>query len=149
MNKAFCRETDELTGRCPRCGANGVVVRGETLQLRLSADQLQKLTESAFFCPRENCEVVYFDDFERAITTADIAEPIYPKDPAAPICPCFGLSRDDVEQDIAEGGVTRVRALLEKAKSPAARCQMLSPSGQSCVSEVQRYYMKLRGGGGT
>jgi hypothetical protein len=43
-----------------------------------------------------------------------------------------------------EGVVTRVRSLLEKAKSPEARCRTMSASGQSCVGDVQRYYMKLR-----
>jgi len=56
------------------------------------------------------------------------------------------LTAEDVEADIAEGGVTRVRAVIEKAKSPAANCRIRAASGQPCIGEVQRYYMKLRGG---
>jgi bacterioferritin-associated ferredoxin len=75
-----------------------------------------------------------------------LRHPVYPKDPQAPICACFGLTAEEVEADVAEGGVTRVRALIEKAKSPAAHCGTAAASGQSCIGEVQRYFMKLRGG---
>ena len=71
-------------------------------------------------------------------------QPVYPKNPAAPLCACFGLTREDVEEDIREAGVTRTRVCVEKAKSAEARCAVASPSGQSCVAEVQRYYMRLR-----
>jgi hypothetical protein len=84
--------------------------------------------------------------FERLLLTDALVAPVYPKDPAAPLCACFGLTAEDVEADVAEGGVTRVRAVIEKAKSPAAQCQIRAASGQSCIGEVQRYYMKHRGG---
>ncbi len=87
---------------------------------------------------------MYFDTFERVTTVDQLRYPVWPKDPEAPLCSCFGLTRDDVEQDIHERGVQRVRAVIEKAKSPEARCQSLAPDGHSCVAEVQRYYMKLR-----
>ena len=34
--------------------------------------------------------------------------------------------------------------VVARAKSDEARFRTMSPSGQSCVAEVQRYYMKLR-----
>jgi hypothetical protein len=89
--------------------------------------------------------VAYFDIFERTIRTEALRHPVYPKDPQAPICACFGLTADDVEADIAEGGVRRVRAIIDKAKGPEAHCRTAAASGQSCVGEVQRYYMKRRG----
>ena len=44
--------------------------------------------------------MAYFDAFERAILSADLTKPVYPKDPDAPICACFGLTRRDIEQDV-------------------------------------------------
>ena len=102
------------------------------------------LAESAFFCPFARCHVVYFDMFERRITTDEVLHGVYPKDPQAPICGCFGLTTEDVEADIREGAPMRVRQVVARAKSDEARCRTMSPSGQSCVAEVQRYYMKLR-----
>jgi hypothetical protein len=88
--------------------------------------------------------VAYFDMFERRVTTAGLRHGVYPKDPRAPLCGCFGLTTDEVDADIREGGVRRVRELLAKANSPDARCQTESASGRSCVSQVQGYYMKQR-----
>ncbi len=144
MNKAFVKEHDSTEGRCPRCGSAGAVVFQETLRAHLPPAALQHLTDSAFFCAQPRCSVVYFDLFDRVVEESQVQTPVYPKNPAAPLCACFGLTRDDVEEDIREGAVTRTRACVEKAKSPEARCAVASPSGQSCVAEVQRYYMKLR-----
>ena len=79
--------------------------------------------------------------------TGDLRHPVYPKDPQAPICACFGLTAEDVEADIREGGVTRVRALIEKAKRPGG--PLLDRSRQAAArasATCSAYYMKLRGG---
>jgi len=147
MNKAFVREPDDTGERhCPRCGSLGIGVTQQTWQAHVVEAVHGALAETAYFCPFARCEVVYFDMFERLLLTDALIEPVYPKDPAAPLCACFGLTAEDVEADIAEGGVTRVRAVIDKAKSPAAECSIRAASGQPCIGEVQRYYMKLRGG---
>jgi Zinc binding domain len=145
MNKAFLREPDE-TGElnCPRCGSLGVSVQRETWECHLKSEA-QTLASSAFFCPYPLCEVVYFDMFERVATTEALLHPVYPKDPAAPLCGCFGLTADDIEADLQEGTPTRVRELLAKSKTPAAQCTTQAVNGHCCVPEVQRYYMKRRG----
>ena len=104
------------------------------------------VADPANFCPLPQCDVVYFDAFERVVLTGDLSRPVYPKDPDAPICACFGLTRHDIEQDINEGVVTRVKAILEKAKSPEARCARMAANGLPCVAYVQRYYMQCRRG---
>jgi hypothetical protein len=148
MNKAFVREPDDTGAlHCPACGSLGVLVHRETWQSHVRDAAATGLAETAFFCPFPRCDVVYFDMFERRVTAEALQAPVWPKDPDAPLCACFGLTRQDVEADIDEGGVRRVRALLEKTKSPEAHCRTLAASGQCCAAEVQRYYMKLRGGG--
>lgn len=144
MNKAFVKENDSTDGRCPRCGSSGSPVYRETLEAHLALDVRERLNDLAFFCPYARCPVVYFDLFERVVEESVVATPVYPKNPAAPLCACFGLTCDDIEQDLREGGVARTRACVEKTKSPEARCRIASPSGQSCITEVQRYYMKRR-----
>ncbi|MFC1597557.1 hypothetical protein ACFL5Q_06430 [Planctomycetota bacterium] len=142
MNKAFVREPDNTADYCPRCGSKGEPVGGETLRSFLTDEHRQAVTESANFCPSPRCEVVYFDSFERAVLAADVRCPVYPKDPAAPICGCFGLTREDIERDVQEGVTTRVKAILEKAKSSAARCRHMAANGKPCIGYVQKYYMQ-------
>ena len=145
MNKAFVREPDQDADYCPRCGSKGQQVGRETVRQYVPGAKAQAVADPANFCPAPQCDVVYFDAFERVILTGDLSRPVYPKDPDAPICACFGFTRRDIEQDISEGVVTRVKAILAKAKSPAARCAQLAANGQSCVAYVQKYYMQCRG----
>ena len=147
MNKAFIREPDDHAPlHCPACGSLGVPVEHETWQAHVVEVAREALADSAFFCPFPTCQVAYFDMFERQVPVDALAHSVYPKDPQAPICPCFDFTTESIEADVREGGVSRTRALLEKAKSADARCRTMSASGQSCTGDVQRYFMKLRGG---
>ncbi|MFN0198205.1 MAG: hypothetical protein ACKVT0_15775 [Planctomycetaceae bacterium] len=144
MNKAFLKEPDALDARCPRCGTIGQSVGQATLQAHLPPEALLNIAESAWFCPTPRCAVAYYDLFERVVETSALFHPVYPKDPTAPICSCFGLTEADIDADIAEGVVTRTRAAVEQSKSDKAQCTIKSPHGQSCVAIVQGYYLKNR-----
>jgi hypothetical protein len=144
MNKAFVREPDQTCDYCPRCGSKGQQVGRETIQAHLPDGRTPAVSDPANFCPTPQCEVVYFDSFERVILTGDLNGPVYPKNPDAPICACFGLTRQDIEADVREGVVTRVKAIIEKADSPEACCTLKAANGHSCVAFVQKCYMQCR-----
>lgn len=146
MNKAFVKEP-EFDGRafCPRCGSLGTTVGAEPLDTHVRPAARQRLGDAAWFCDFPRCDVAYFNLFDAVATVDELLGPIYPKQPDAPICPCFGFTLDDVEADVREGTPTRIRALLAKSQSPEAHCQRLAPDGRCCMREVQRLYMKLRG----
>ena len=147
MNKAFVREPDETGAlHCPACGSLGIALERETWQAHVADAETTHLAESAFFCPYAKCQVAYFDMFERRVTTDALRHGVYPKDPQAPICACFGMTLDEVRADARAGVVQRVRELLKKARSPQARCHTMSASGTSCVGEVQRCFLKERSG---
>lgn len=146
MNKAFVREPDSTDVFCPRCGAIGTPALRVAVEAHLPAEASRVLSASAYFCPTPTCEVAYFDAFEATVPVAALARPVFPKDPAAPLCPCFGLTMEDVEDDVAEGTPRRIRELLAKSKSPTAHCEDASPSGRSCLPDVQKAYIKRRGG---
>jgi hypothetical protein len=148
MNKAFVKETDDPGDRCPACGAIGTSVYQATLRAHLPPEACDRLSEPAFFCPYPSCDVAYFDQYARTAPAASLRAPLYPKDPAAPICPCFGLTCDDIEADVAEGAPTRVKPHLQRAQSPAANCTTQTADGRSCIPAVQRYYMRRRGEAG-
>ena len=142
MNKAFVREPDPTADYCPRCGSKGEPVGAVTLRGHLSDEQLGRIAEAADFCPSPDCPVAYFDSFERTVLAAELPQPVYPKDPQAPICACFGLLREEVEQDVWDGETARVKAAIEKAKSAAAGCLRAAANGRSCIPYVQKYYMQ-------
>jgi hypothetical protein len=146
MNKAFVREPDLTDVLCPQCGAAGVGVMRMTFEAHVPEEARRPLAASAYFCPTPNCPVAYFDAFEATVLAEALVRPVYPKDSSAPLCPCFGLTLDDVEADVAEPVPRRIRELLAKSKSDAARCEELSPTGRSCIPDVQKCYFKLRGG---
>jgi len=81
------------------------------------------------------------------VVAEELNDPIYPKDLDAPMCACFGLTYDDVEDDVRDGQPTRIRQLLAKSQSPAARCQALAADGRCCMAAVQELYMRLRSQG--
>ena len=145
MNKAFVRDPEPTVDRCPRCGAAGQPVGSVILDSFVLPEARSQLGEAASYCPSESCPVAYFDAFDRRIEVAQLARPVYPKDPEAPICGCFGFTCAEIDEDVREGVATRTRAQLERARSPAARCSQYAANGQSCIANVQRCFMKLRG----
>lgn len=142
MNKAFVREPDHDGEFCPRCGSLGQPVKRQTVTRFLPDHVARSLADPANFCPLPSCEVAYFDSFERVATADQLALPVYPKDPQAPLCACFGFTTADVDQDLAEGTKARTKTLLERAKSPEAQCDLRAPNGRCCAAEVQRYFLK-------
>jgi len=145
MNKAFVKEP-EFDGRafCPNCGNLGIPVESEPLDTHIREESRSKMLDSAWFCNFPRCEVAYFNLFEAVVLMNELKAPVYPYDPDAPICACFGLTYDDVEDDIHEGTPTRIRELLAKSKSPEARCHAVAADGRCCMSAVQELYMRMR-----
>ena len=144
MNKAFVRESDSTVDYCPRCGSKGDPVGPQTLTNYLSDQQRRTIAVSASFCPAANCPVAYFDTFKRVVLAAELARPVYPKDPRAPVCACFGLTLEEIERDATEGVVARVRQIVEKSKAAEARCTDLAANGRPCTGYVQKCYLEAR-----
>ena len=147
VNKAFVREP-EFDGRayCPRCGALGTPVGAAAMDVHIMRAARSRLADAAWFCAYPPCQVAYFNLFESVVTVDELNAPVTPKDPLAPLCACFGLTADDVRADVAEGTPTRIRALVARSQSPEARCTALAASGQCCLPEVRKLYLRLRGG---
>ena len=148
MNKAFVREPDP-DGRayCPRCNSLGTPVGKAVLDHWLAPAARGRLGDSAWFCGFPTCEVAYFDQFDTLVTATELRAPVYPKDPSASLCACFGFTLDELDADVAEGTPTRIRALWKRSQGPDARCDSAAPDGQCCLREIQRIYMRQTSGG--
>ncbi|MCE9605296.1 MAG: hypothetical protein K8U03_10385 [Planctomycetia bacterium] len=115
-----------------------------TLAAFVQTERRHEISETAYFCEFPRCEVIYFDDFERFLVSTDLLRSVWPKDSDAPLCGCFGLSADDVADDVREGTVARVKAAVAKANSANTHCLTMSAKGRNCAADIQRYYFKLR-----
>jgi hypothetical protein len=150
VNKAFIKENDGADqGFCPRCGQQGVPVEEAPLTTYLTPEARKILGRSAYWCDHPDCTVAYFDNFDAAVSTTELKHPVAPKDPTAPLCACFGLTYDDVRQDVDDGFPSRIRALHQRSNTDEARCRENAPSGRCCLTAVQKLYFQLRGGAGT
>jgi len=114
------------------------------MQAFLTPELRRRFADTASFCRVESCPVVYFDEFGGRVDRNELSVPIPIKDPEAPLCGCFGLTREDIETDIAEGVVTRTKAVVLKAQSDAGRCTTHSPNGRPCLAEVQGYFVRCQ-----
>lgn len=147
MNKAFTREPDEPDPRCPGCGLPGQTVERATVLAQVPAEAAALLAGSAFYCSSPRCEVGYFDAYGNQVAAGHLRHPAYPKDPAAPVCRCFGVTAPQIEADARAGDATGVRELIARAQSPEARCGEMNPSGQCCIPQVQRIFLRHRADG--
>jgi len=133
-------EPDDL--HCPRCGALGQAVGQVTVAAQLREGSAAALGSSAFYCPNPICEIAYFDGFGQLVPVIQLRSPVYPKDPDAPICACFGLKAEDVAADARAGNAAGVRMLIERCKTQADICVTRAANGRCCAEEVQRVYLK-------
>ena len=148
MNKAFVREPDD-TGQlhCPACGSLGIAVERETWQAHVKPEAADAPGRIGVLLPVRPV---------RRGVLRHVRAARHDRRRAA-----RRLSQGSASADLRllwpdrrgrRGRYSRRRADarprgVAKAKSDDAHCRTMSPSGQSCVAEVQRYYMKLRQAG--
>ena len=140
MSRAFLREPEPGDPVCPGCGAAGESVGLPTLAAQLPADLRTPLGEAAFYCAGPACPTAYYNAWGAAVPAVRLSSPAYPKDPAGPVCPCFGITAADIVADAKAGRKERVRNLAERAQGPDARCTERCPDGRPCTPRVLRLF---------
>ncbi|MBM3984539.1 MAG: hypothetical protein FJ296_02420 [Planctomycetes bacterium] len=145
MSRAFIREAETPGPGCPSppgCGGAGVPVSQVTLRARLGPDVAARFAGEAFFCPDPACTVAYFDTRGERATRDELLEPAFPKHRGAPLCPCFGVSREALEALAQRGDTAGLRAFLERTTSPEACCVSRAADGRSCATEARRVFLR-------
>jgi len=145
MNKAFVKEDDDREPRCPApegCGGLGTTVPTNTVEAQAPEDLRANLSRDVLYCPNPGCPVAYFDPWGATVPVSALASVIYPKDPAAPLCPCFGIRPEDIIEDAERKDPGRLRDLIKNAEGPDAQCATRAPDGQCCASEARRLFMR-------
>jgi hypothetical protein len=148
MSRAFVKEAESPEPRCPErqgCGGLGVTVGPATLAAQLSAEAAATLIGETFYCPNPACGVAYFAAGGGSVLRGEQRARSWPKDAAAPVCPCFGI----LEHEIAAWARARekpdmpaLRALLARIEGPEAQCGTRAPDGRPCATQVRRVFMR-------
>jgi hypothetical protein len=141
VSRAFVRDPEPGEPRCPACGAIGEPVGALTLDALVPPERRAVLGNAAYCCASPGCAVGWFTAWGESVP----AGRSYPKDPAAPICPCTGLTATDVIADAKAGRKERVKALLARSEGPESRCAATCPDGKPCVARVFRLFRESFG----
>ena len=144
-----CCSVDAKTGTAPLvmvCSVNGtpskqvdmLTVKSLVRRLPLGMSNTQY-----YFCDSSECDVVYFPldtqaplfrrgDLMVRVGTKETAEPI-------PVCYCFGFTRGDIENEVAETGRSTIAEQIKtQVKAGNCACEMKNPSGKCCLGDVIR-----------
>ena len=140
MSRAFVREQEEGDPRCPGCNALGDSVGRPTMEAHLPATTLPIWVDAAHYCVNSGCPIAYFSPWGSSVASEHLTRTAYPKDPAGPLCSCFGITAEEVIEDALAGRKERVRDLMERSKGPEARCIERSPDGLCCLPRVLRLF---------
>jgi hypothetical protein len=96
-----------------------------------------------YFCDASDCDVVYFasevaapmfrrEDLAVRVGAKETADPI-------PVCYCFGFTRKDIENEIAETGCsTAADRIKTEVNAGRCACEVKNPSGKCCLGDVTR-----------
>ncbi len=96
-----------------------------------------------YFCEARDCDVVYFsvDPHAPIFRRADLLVRVGAKEDSDPIpvCYCFGFTRKEIENEIAETGRSSVAERISaEVKRGNCACEVKNPSGKCCLGNVTR-----------
>ena len=140
MSRAFMKDPEPGDPACPACGTAGDAVGLPTLEAQLAPADVASLSGAVFACPNPRCRTAYFNAWKAAAGVERLKSPAHPKVAGAPICPCLGLTADDVVADARAGRKDRIREVRERSEKPDAACVRLAPDGRPCAQRVLRLY---------
>src|SRR5258707_3335872 len=128
---------------CPVNGARSKQVDMLTVKSLVRTLPLGMPNTQYYFCDASDCDVIYFasevdapmfrrEDLVVRVGAKETADPI-------PVCYCFGFTRKDIENEIAETGRSTVADRIRTEVSAGnCACEVRNPSGKCCLGDVTR-----------
>ena len=128
---------------CPVNGARSKKVDMLTVKSLVRQLPLGMPTTQYYFCEAQDCDVVYFalDSQAPVFRRADLLVRVGVKETAEPIpvCYCFGFTRGDIQDEIANTGRSTVAERISaEIKAGNCACEVKNPSGKCCLDRVTR-----------
>lgn len=135
---------------CPLTGTNGKVVAAETVLSLVRKEVLVRLSspEGFYFCPEENCDVVYFNPDGKLIRTPDVRVAVHQKssDPDVPVCYCFDYTPRKIREEIERTGRSTVVAeITRRVQAGECACEIKNPQGTCCLGNVSKVVKEVKG----
>jgi len=128
---------------CPVTGTRSKRVNMLTVKSLVRKLPLGLPNTQYYFCEATDCDVVYFaleveaprfrrEDLVVRVGAKETTDPI-------PVCYCFGFTRKDIENEIAETGRSTVADRISaEVKAGNCACEVKNPSGKCCLGDVTR-----------
>lgn len=128
---------------CPVNGARCKRVDILTVRSLLRKLPLGMLSTVYYFCEAPDCDVVYFplDPDGPAFHRSDLSVRVGVKETEDPIpvCYCFGFTRKDIWDEIAETGRSTVAERVKaEVQAGNCACEVKNPSGKCCLGNITR-----------
>ena len=135
--------TAPTVAACPANGARSKRVDLLTVKSLVRRLPLGMHNSQYYFCEAQDCDVVYFalDSQAPVFRRADLLVHVGVKETADPIpvCYCFGFTRGDIHDEIAEtGDSTIAERITKEVKAGNCACEVKNPSGKCCLGSVTR-----------
>jgi len=124
----------------PSMGKSITVLNEKTLLHHISGPCQKSLTEQGYyFCTDPGCDVVYFGQDNTVIHSNELRTSVWQKsnNNQATICYCFGVSKEQAENDAKNKGDIKA-FVLEQTKQSACSCETMNPSGRCCLKDFPR-----------
>jgi hypothetical protein len=128
---------------CPANGARSKQVDMLTVKSLVRQLPLEMPSTQYYFCEARDCDVVYFafDSQAPIFRRGDLLVRVGAKEESDPIpvCYCFGFTRRDIENEIAETGRSTVAdRITAEVMTGRCACEVQNPSGKCCLGNVTR-----------
>jgi len=128
---------------CPVNGARSKQVDRLTVQSLARQLPLGMPNTEYYHCETADCDVVYFafDSQAPIFRRGDLLIRVGAKEESDPIpvCYCFGFTRKDIENEIAETGrCTVADRIAAEVTAGKCACEVKNPSGKCCLGNVMR-----------
>ena len=135
--------TAPLVMVCPVNGARSKQVDVLTVKSLVRRLPLGMLNTQYYFCDSSECDVVYFplDAQASLFRRGDLMVRVGAKETEEPIpaCYCFGFTRSDIENEVAEAGSSTIAEQIRaEVKAGNCACEIRNPSGKCCLGDVTR-----------
>lgn len=136
---------------CPLTGANGRPVSAETVVTLVRKEVLVGLSspEGFYFCPDEDCDVVYFNPDGKLTPTPAVWVAVHQKssDPDVPVCYCFDYTPRKIREEITRTGKsTAVAQISRRVQAGECACEIKNPQGTCCLGNVAKVVKEVKGG---
>jgi Zinc binding domain len=128
---------------CPVNGARSKQVDRLTVKSLVRQLPFEMPNTQYYFCETRDCEVVYFafDSQAPIFRRGDLLIRVGAKEESDPIpvCYCFGFTRKDIADEIAQTGRSTVAdRITAEVTAGRCACEVKNPSGKCCLGEVRR-----------